>query len=77
MCVSFQSVQPLLHNHGSRLCHIFARYQVLYCGRAYDNLKMMAGGYAVHEQQAILLTTVVVFYTFCMENKLTTRGVWQ
>ena len=30
----------------------------IYCSRAYgickDNLKMMAGGHAVHEQQAIL-----------------------
>ena len=44
-----------------------------------DNLKTMAGGHAVHERQAILRTTVVISYTFGMENEkeLTPRGAWQ
>ena len=39
----------------------------IYCGKAYsicdkiNNLKTMGGGHAVHEQQAILLTMVVIF----------------
>ena len=46
---------------------------------AIDNLKTMAGGHAVHEQQAILSTTVVISNTFCTakENELTPRGAWQ
>ena len=38
---------------------------------------MMAEGHAVHEQQAILSTTAVIFHTFCMENEknLTPRGL--
>ena len=42
------------------------------------NPKLMAGGHAVHEQQAILSTTVVISHTFCMENEkeLTPRGAW-
>ena len=31
----------------------------------------MGGGHAVHEQQAILLTTVVISHTFCMEDENT------
>ena len=40
---------------------------------------MMGGGLAVNEQQAVVLTTVVISYIFCMakENKLTPRGAWQ
>ena len=53
-----------------------------YCGRAYsicDNLKMMGRGHAVHEQQAILSTTVVISHTFCIakKNELIPRGAWQ
>ena len=46
---------------------------------AINNLKTMGGGHAVHEWQAILLTTVVISHTFCIakENKLTPRGAWQ
>ena len=46
---------------------------------AINNLKTMDGGHAVHEQQAILSTTVVISHTFCMvkENELTPRGAWQ
>ena len=52
----------------------------IYCGKAFslhDNLKMMAEGHAVYEQQAILSTTAVIFHTFCMENEknLTPRGL--
>ena len=52
----------------------------IYCGKAYslhDNLKMMAGGHAVHEQQTISSTTVLITHTFCMENEkhLTPRGL--
>ena len=50
----------------------------IYCGKVsvINNLRTMAGGHAVHERQAILLTTVVIFHTFCMENKqkLTSEG---
>ena len=36
----------------------------------------MSGGHAVHEWQAILLTTVVISHMFCMvkENELTPEG---
>ena len=46
---------------------------------AINNLKTMGGGHAVHEQQAILPTMVVISHTFCMvkENELTPRGAWQ
>ena len=46
---------------------------------AVNNLKMMGGGHAVHEQQAILSTTVVISHTFCTteENELTPTGAWQ
>ena len=48
---------------------------------AIDNLKMMAGEHAVHEQQAILLTTVIISRTFCTikknEKELIARGMWQ
>ena len=39
----------------------------------------MDGGHAVHEQQAILSTMVVISHTFCMakKNELTPRGAWQ
>ena len=51
----------------------------IYCGKAYslhDNLKMMAGGHAVHEQQTISSITVLITHTFCMENeKQRARGV--
>ena len=50
-----------------------------YCSKAYsicDNLKTMGGGHAVHEQQAILLTTVVISH-MAKENELTPRGAWQ
>ena len=36
---------------------------------AINNLKTMGGGHAVHERQAILSTMVLIFHTFCMENK--------
>ena len=53
-----------------------------YCGRAYsicDNLKTTGRGHAVHEQQAILSTTVVISHTFCVakKNELTLRRAWQ
>ena len=45
---------------------------------AIDNLKMVAVRHAVHEQQAIIYTTVVISHTFCMENEEPTpRGAWQ
>ena len=51
----------------------------IYCGKAYslhNNLKMMAGGHAVHEQQTISSTTVLITPTFCIENEkhLTPEG---
>ena len=69
---SYQQNLPYLCCIRSALTH--------YCGKPYslhDNLKMMAGGHAVHEQQAILSTTVVISHTFCMENEknLTPRGL--
>ena len=42
---------------------------------AINNLKMMGGGHAVHEQQAILSTTVVISHTVCMERADPQRGV--
>ena len=44
-----------------------------------NNLKMMGGEHAVHERQAILSITLVIFHTFRMakENELTARGAWQ
>ena len=44
---------------------------------AINNLKTVGGGHAVHERQAVLLTTVVIFHTFCIENEndLTPRRV--
>ena len=52
----------------------------IYCGKTYslnDNFKMMAGGHAVHEQQTISSTTVLITHTFCMENEkhLTPSGL--
>ena len=47
---------------------------------AINSLKTMDGGYAVHERQAILSTTVVRFpIQICMakENELTPRGAWK
>ena len=46
---------------------------------AINILKTMGRGHAVHEQQAILLTTVVISHTFCMvkKNELTPRRAWQ
>ena len=37
------------------------------------------GNEAKHEEQAILLTIVVISHTFCMakKNELTPRGAWQ
>ena len=44
-----------------------------------NNLKTVDGGDAMHEQQAILSTMVVISHTFCMakENNLTPRRGWQ
>ena len=55
--------------------HIVAELKV----SVINNLKTMSGGHAVHERQAILLTTVVISNTFYMakENELTPRGAWQ
>ena len=36
---------------------------------AINNLKTMGRGHAVHEQQAILSTTVVISHTFCIAKK--------
>ena len=43
---------------------------------AINNLKMMGRGHAVHEQQTILSTTVVISVTFSMakNNELTPEG---
>ena len=51
----------------------------IYCGKAYsihDKYVTMTGRHTVHEWQAILSTTVVIFHTFCMKNEkqLTPEG---
>ena len=70
MAVEFAVFLP----HTKRIGYIL--YQSL---SAIDNLKTMAGGYAVHKRQAILSTTVVISHTFCTKNEkeLTPRGAWQ